>query len=270
MAHETDPDYVPPASALLTVGVEASEIVTNVQVYDLIAHNMGQIDVHDTRIAVLVATLRYRGVTHEAIATKTGYTTRHVQRKEIEGIAILRTQEVTRTTSAVRACDMSMSTMLTATTGRVTTTDAIEELERQAMATTLQRKFLRTDDSALNSDDADYILETIMDRVKADAVPMVAGNYVAYIPLMAAEFDIKAKPVTPRTPTQEGGTSSPMMLEFHMKRALADIKAIVKAAGLPYVPTPQDYYAACQLMDYLNIEVLLNEDVVQAVEALMA
>lgn len=270
MTHESDPNYIPPKDALETVGVAAEQITTNVQVFDLIALELREIDIHDTRIAVLVATLRYRGVTHETIAQKTGYSTKQVQRKEIEGVAILRTQEVTRTTSAIRSCDMSLTTMNEATTGKPTNEEAIAELEKAAITRTLHRSFLREDNSGFTEDDAEYILETIMERVEADAMPMVAGNYVRYIPLMAAEFNLKAKPVTPRTASQEGGASTPMGLEFHMKQALTDIKAIERAAGLAYVPTAQDYYAACQLMDYLNIEVLLEDDILQAVEALMA
>ena len=271
MSDTTDPKFMPPTEALATVGLTATQLKTNASILKLINTVQEDIDLHEVQISVLITTLMLRGMTVEDLVVRTGYASRTITRKNIEGTAILRTQEVTRTTAAIRAVNMSTKAMELATRGGDADTK-IAALELAAMDSALASGFQTHDEKAISPEDSALILLATRKAVLNDALPTVMKNMISYIPLMADEFKIKGKIKKPqeRDPDPDGGASSAMALDFHLKRALADVRAIENAAEEAYVPTPQDYYHLLQLCDHLNIMLDLDPHVIAAIESLMA
>lgn len=271
MSDTTDPKFTPPTEALATVGLTVTQLKTNASIFKLITSAKDDIDLHENQISVLITTLVLRGFTTEDIVVRTGYSSRTVTRKNIEGTAILRTQEVTRTTAAIRSVSLSSKAMELATRGGNADTK-IAALELAAVDKALASGFQTSDGKAISPEASASILLATRQAVQEDALPNVVTNMISYIPLMADEFGIKAKIKTPdhRDPDPDGGASSAMPLDYHLKKALKDIRTIEDAAEEAYVPTPQDYYHLLQLCDHLSIMVDLNPEIVAAVESLMA
>lgn len=271
MSDTTDPKFTPPTEALATVGLTKTQLKTNDSIFQLITSVKDDIDLHENQISVLITTLVLRGFTTEDLVKRTGYSSRTITRKNIEGTAILRTQEVTRTTAAIRSVSMSSKAMELATRGGDADTK-IAALELAAIDRTLASGFQTSDEKAISPEASASILLATRQAVLNDALPNVVTNMIDYIPLMADQFGIKAKIKTPdkRDPNPDGGASSAMALDYHLKRALKDVRALEDAAEEAYVPTPQDYYHLLQLCDHLNIMVDLEPHVIAAIESLMA
>jgi hypothetical protein len=269
MSTEADPKFTPPAAALQTVGLTAAQLKNSDAVFDLIVRTQVDIDAHENQISVLIATLTMRGFTVKTMITRTGYSERTLVRKNIEGIAILRTHEVTRTTSAIRSVSMSNKVMEEATRGG-SKTEKIDALELAAIDRALASGFTYKDGKPITDESAAVILLATQEAVLNDALPAMAANYIAYIPIMSEQFGIKAKPKQQRNPGDpDGGVNSAMALDYHLKKALADVRSIAEAAEAAYVPTPQDYHALIALCDYLNIPLLLEDEVIETIDALM-
>lgn len=268
MSSTTDPKYTPPAAALATVGLTAAQLKSSDAVFNLIVATQVDINAHENQISVLITTLVLRGFTTTELIKRTGYSEASITRKNIEGTAILRTQEVTRTTSAIRSVNMSNKIMEQATRGG-TAEQKISALELGAMDRTLASGFTYKDDKTITAEDSALILVATRDAVLKDALPLLASNYIAYVPLLAEQFGIKAKPKAQRTPDPEGGLNTPMDLAYHLKKAQSDMQEIAKAAELPYLPTPQDYYALMQLCEAIGVGLMMDDEVLAGVHALM-
>ena len=262
MSTTHDPKFVPSNEALQVVGLSQNKIKTDKAIFDMLAHADEQIDTLESQKSVGIYILKQRGYSNAKIAQRTNYAERTVVRKYIEGMAVLRTGETTRTIAAVRAADLTEKTVQECTGD---SESKIQLLERAAMTKEVQAKYLTESGKLPDKSTIDRVIDAVVQVVAAQSEPATAGTFIDAIPQVTEEVGLKVKE---RTPDPDGGKKSPMTVEFHLKAALKDAKALADAAEMDYVATPADVKALMQLCTYLNLELLIEPSVAKAVEAL--
>ena len=268
MSNNSDPKFVPSAKALSIVGLKVGELRTDEGIIRLIQDRDAAIGVAENQISVAVFTLMQRGWSTAAIGAKTQYAERTVIRKGIEGMAILRTGEVTRTVAAIRTGNLSKRVVKECTAGADPSEVKITRLERAAIGSELQSRYVVT--STKKQPDSvviDLVLQAVKDVVEGDSEPLNAASFVAAIPHVSEDVGLTAKEST-RASRNHGGDNTPQGVEYHLRAALKDAQAIANAADADYVPTPQDVKALLDLCMFLNLELTLDPSIAQAVEAL--
>lgn len=265
MSTTTDPKFTPSNEALAVVGLAVSRIKTDNEIFKFLAEADEKIDALDSQKSVAIYILKQRGWKNSAIAQRTNYAERTVVRKYIEGMAIMRTQETTRTVAAVRAADLTEKTVDECTKGTGDSESKINKLEAAAVRKEVTSKFQTEGGQEVDSVTVDRVIEQTAAIVAAQAEPATAGTFIDAIPQVTEDLGLVVKK---RTPDQDGGQSTPQTVEFHLKAALKDAKAIADAANMDYVPTPADVKALLRLAQYLGLDLMLEPEVAAAVEAL--
>jgi hypothetical protein len=273
MSEEFDATYVPSGALLAHVGLTAKK--TDDAWYNVIKTNAKKTLEMEVQNAVAALTLFMRGNTHETIAAEVGVDVRTVKRWCVQGQAILRTVNAgedakSRAMSATRlGGGVSMGLVDAATKTDGDDQDKLETLETMALSSTIKQSFVKEDQSALSDDEVAEIVTSLPEQAQAnlgtDKAP-TAKQMMDAVPNVAESFGIQRK-VTTRTPQTDGGTG-PQGLEFHMKAALKDIRAIANAADEAYVPTPEDMAALFKVCQYLNLELMLDEATEAAIKNL--
>lgn len=264
----TDPKFVPAAASLNVVGIKVAQIRTDDALIEFVQGLASARTLTDAQEAVAVYVARKRGHEFDWILTNLGIDERTAKRREIEGMGIIRLQEITRTVSAIRTGDLGIK-VVDEITGRAftietdSTDDRIAALETLAAAKDIQRSYQNGDGSALSDDQVASLVEQARSTVTNKVEPMTARNMVRAVPSFSELAGVQAKPKQQRSP--QTPNSGPMGLEAHFKAALADAKAIVAAAdGEAYVITPADAQALLALLDYIGVD----SDVLAAIDAL--
>jgi hypothetical protein len=266
MSNNADPKFVPSAAALQVVGLKVGDVRTDEGILKLIKDRDTAIGVAENQISVAVFVLMQRGWTTAAIGAKTNYAERTVTRKGIEGMAILRTGEVTRTVAAIRTGNLSKKIVNECTKGGDSAELKITRLERAAVAAELQSRYI--EDGSKRAPDAvvlDKVMQAVASIVQGDSEPMNAASFVAAIPHVSSEVGISAKESKREA---RPGDGAPQTVESHLRAALRDAKAIAAAADEDYIPTPADVKALLDLCSYLNIDLALEPEVAAAIEVL--
>jgi hypothetical protein len=267
MSSNVDPKFVPTAKALSVVGLRVSDIRRDEDILKVIEERNTAIGLAENQISVAICVLQQRGWTNAQIGQKTNYSERTVTRKGIEGLAILRTSEVTRTVAAIRAANLSKKVVDACTKGAGDAESKIAALERAALASELQSRYVTDSNRVPDAVVLDRVVEAVREVVETNAEPANAASFVDAIPSISESMGLKAKDGS-RSGHNQGGSNSPQAVEFHLRAALRDAQAIANAADADYVPTPQDIKALFELTSFLNIELALEPEVAQAVEAL--
>ena len=265
MSTTHDPKFVPSNEALQIVGLSQNKVKTDKAIFDMLAHADEQIDTLESQKSVGIYILKQRGYSNAKIAQRTNYAERTVVRKYIEGMAVLRTGETTRTIAAVRSADLTEKTVQECTKGTGDSESKIQMLERAALTKELQAKYLTDGGKIPDKVVVDNVIDAVTKVVAAQSEPATAGTFIDAIPQITEQVGLKVKE---RTPDPDGGKKSAMAVEFHIKAALKDAKALADAAEMDYVATPADVKALLNLCDYLNLELLIEPSVAKAVEAL--
>lgn len=265
MSTTHDPKFTPSNDALAVVGLSVNKVKTDKAIFDLLAHADEQIDTLESQKSVAIYILKQRGWSNAKIAQRTNYAERTVVRKYIEGMAVLRTGETTRTIAAVRAADLTEKTVQECTKGTGDTESKIQMLERAALAKELQGKFVTNEGKVPDKAVVDRVIDATAKVVAAQSEPATAGTFIDAIPQVTEDLGLKAKS---RSTEPDGGKATAQTVEFHLKAALKDAKAIADAADEDYLPSPADIKALLKLCEYLGLELLIEADVAQAVEAL--
>jgi hypothetical protein len=264
MSETVNTKFVPSASVLATVGLKVGAVRSDEAIYELIATNRAAQDIADNQISVAVYILTQRGHAFEAIASKTGYSVSQVKRYKVEGSAILRTGEIDRTVSAVRTGVLSQAIVDTITLGTGTTEEKVAALETAGLAGHIKSRYQREDGQKIEALDFKAITSQAREACEAASVPATGQKMALMLPHLTEQLGLKVKS---RESDQDGGTG-PQSIEFHLKAALRDAKAIAGAAEEAYVPTPHDLAALFTLCEYLEVPLMLDADVVAAVDAL--
>lgn len=271
---KTDPKFVPPAAALKVVGLTVAQVKTDEDLLSLIDHNSGQIRLLDDQIAVAVYIFQQRGWTYEMLIPKTGMSERTLKSKAVEGMAILRTKEVTRTVAAIRSGGLSKAAVDKITSTTKSTEEKVHALEEAAIQSALSTYVTEDNKPATETAKVDVLHSRLMQVLEDQAKPLTAHNMISAIPQLSEETGYKVKEQK-RAPHGQDKTDAPLALEPNLKRTLADMVAIEKAAGEQYVPTPQDMAALLALVDAVSIrcggglELMLDEDTESAIKALV-
>lgn len=266
----TDPKFVPAASSLSIVGIKVSEIRTDDALKDFVQGLSRTRSLTDAQEAVAIYVARKRGHDFDWVLTELGVDERTAKRREVEGMAIIRLQDITRTVSAIRTGDLGIK-VVDEITGKPLSFDAdgvdarILELETLAAAKDIQRTFQTSDGKPLSDEAVASIVRQATDTVVNKVEPMTARNIVRAVPSIADQHDVTVKPKAKRAPqTSESG---PFGLEHHFKAALTDAKALVAAAdGEAYIITPADARAMLELLTFLGVDA----DVLDAIDVLVA
>lgn len=264
MSDTVNTKFVPSAAVLSAVGLKVGSVRTDEDIYTLIATNRAAQSMAENQISVAIYILAQRGHAYEDIASKTGYSVPQVKRFKVEGSAILRTQEVERTVSAVRTGILSQAIVDEITIGTGTPDVKIAALEVAGLAQHVKGKYQREDGKKVEALDFKALTEAARVACESAAVPATAQKMALMLPHITEELGLKVKS---RESDQDGGTG-PKTLEFHLKTALADAKAIANAADEAYVPTANDLAALFSLCEFLDIPLLLDAEVIAAVDAL--
>ena len=268
---KTDPKFCPPAAALKTVGLTVADIKTTENLFALITDRLAIAERSENQASVAIFIAFQRGFDHDAIAKRVGVSTDSVKRRVIEGMGIMRTGEVTRTTSAIRTGSLSKSKVDELTRGINDSDVKIVALEECVVSDALTNKFVNDSGAPIAVTPAltTEVYQAARSAVVADSVPATAANIMQYLPVVAESFAIKRKPTTPATPNPQGGSSTTMHLEFNLRKAIADMQQIALDSEAPYVPTPQDWAAFVALTQYLDVFVPLSDEITASVEALL-
>ena len=266
----TDPKFTPAAASLSIVGIKVSQIKTDDGLIGFV-HDLAQTrSLTDAQEAVAVYVARKRGHDYDWILTNLRIDERTAQRREVEGMGIIRLQEITRTVSAIRTGNLGIKVVDEITSKIISLTDdgtdeRVIELEVMAAAKQIKKTFVTSDGKPLTDEAVADIVSTATTTVKNKVEPVTARNMVRAVPAFSEEVGIKPKPATPRS--AQTTASGPQGLEFHFKAALSDAKAIVEASdGEEYVITPADAKALLQLLEYLGVDA----DTLTAIDALSA
>jgi hypothetical protein len=265
MSTTQDPKFLPSNEALSVVGLSQAKLKSDEAIFKMLAHNDEQIDTLESQKSVAIYVLKQRGWTNAKIAQRTNYAERTVVRKYIEGMAVLRTGETTRTIAAVRASDLTEAAVQECTKGTGDSEGKIRKLETAALTKEVTSKYQMENGAEPSAAVIAKVADEVAKVVKAQAEPVTAGTLIDAIPQVTEELKMVVKQ---RTPDQDGGANTPQTVEFHLKAALKDAKAIAKAAEEPYVPTPADVKAILGLCQYLGLDLMLPEDVEAAVVAI--
>lgn len=266
----TDPKFVPAAASLSIVGMKVSQVRSDDALIEFVQGLASTRSLTDAQEAVAVYVARKRGHEFDWILTNLGIDERTAKRREVEGMAIIRLQEITRCVSAIRTGDLGIK-VVDEITGRLAsitedgTDQRIVDLEVLAAAKDIQRNYQSADGKPLSDEAVSALVTQAQSTVVAKVEPMTARNLVRAVPSFSESAGVVAKPKQRRTPQQtEGG---PLGLEAHFKAALRDAKAIVAAAdGEAYVITPADAKALLDLMEFIGVDA----DVLAAIDALAA
>lgn len=266
----TDPKFVPAASSLQVVGIKVAQIRTDDALIDFVQGLASTRSLTDAQEAVAVYVARKRGHEFDWVLTNLGIDERTAKRREVEGMAIIRLQEITRSVSAIRTGDLGIK-VVDEVTGRLYsiaddgTDQRIIDLEVLAAAKDIQRNYMSAEGKPLTDEAVSALVSQAQSTVVAKVEPMTARNLVRAVPSFSETAGIVAKPKQKRTPQQADG--GPLGLEAHFKAALKDAKAIVAAAdGEAYVITPADAKALLDLLDFIGVDA----EVLAAIDALAA
>ncbi len=264
----TDPKFVPAAASLSVVGIKVAQIRTDDALIEFVQGLAASRSLTDAQEAVAVYVARKRGRDFDWILTNLGIDERTAKRREVEGMAIIRLQDITRTVSAIRTGDLGIKVVDEITGRPLSLTDEgvdqrILDLEIMAASKDIQRSYVTPDGQPLTDAKVAELVGLAQSTVVSKVEPMTARNLVRAVPSFSETQDVVAKPKQQRTP--QTPDSGPLGLEAHFKAALRDAKAIVEAAdGVAYVITPADAKALLDLMDYIGVD----SDVLAAIDAL--
>lgn len=265
MSTTHDPKFIPSDNALAVVGLSKSKVQSDTAIFNFLREADEKIDTLDSQKSVAIYILKQRGWTNAKIAQRTNYAERTIVRKYIEGMAVLRTQETTRTIAAVRAADLTEKTVQDCTKGTGDSESKIQALERAALSKEVTAKFTTESGQVPDKVLIDRVINATAQVVAAQSEPATAGTFIDAIPQVTESLGLTAKT---RSTDSDGGKSTPQTVEFHLKAALKDAKALADAAEQDYVPTPRDVKALLSLCEYLGLELLIEPGVAAAVEAL--
>lgn len=266
---DANPEFIPSQRALSVVGLTREAVSTDEQIVTLVQQNDRNIEVADYQNSVLVYILIARGHGYDWVLKTLGIPERTAVRRKIEGMAILRTTETRRTVAAIRKAGLSDKVVDGCTTGTGSRDSKIAALEKAAFVQTVQKNY-QPAKGAADSPITESVLSKALDEavkvVAANEQPLSAVTMIEAVPHLVESLGLKPK-VQSRSPQE--GDAAPKGLEFHMKAALKDLKAIVAANDdQPYVPTPQDMKALMDLCTFLDITLDVTPEVAAAVEAL--
>ena len=245
-----DPAFAPSATMLKLTGLSATAASSDKNLYAAIKTAEAKKADLDVLEASAIYILKTRGAENADVMTEIGITDRDVTRKYNQGLAMYRTQEVTRTLSAVAKGELSAEAIRSATDGNASTATKIERLEALAVGNVINRRFQTTKGAAPSESLVAKATEAAISAAKANGVPATAEGFVGQLKAVSEEVGLTAKVREPQT--KNIGTNSPMPVAFHLSKALTDAKQIVKDSdGLAYEPTAEDLAALLSLMAYL-------------------
>ena len=268
-SNTTDPKFVPAASSLTVVGMKVGDIRTDDALIAFVHGLAEQRTLTDAQEAVAVYTARKRGHEFDWILTNLGLSQATAQRREIEGMGILRLQDVTRTVAAIRTGELGIKVVDEITSRPISldadgTDERIIALETLAVGKRIKATYVTADKKDLSDEAVAGLLRQAQSTVEAKVEPLTAATLLQAVPSFSEDHGVIRK-VQKRTP--EPSVSGPMTLEFHLRAALKDMRALVDAAdGAPYVPTTQDFKALFDLVTYLDLSLDMSPDMVAALE----
>jgi hypothetical protein len=265
MSTTFDPKFVPSAKALAIVQLTVADLKSNESILEMLVATEGKIDLLHAQQSVGIYVLKQRGWSNGNLAAKTNYSERTIVRKYIEGMAVLRTGETTRTIAAVRAAELTQKTVEECTKGTGDSVSKIESLERSAVGKALLGSFTTMEGKIPDSVLINKVITETANVVAAQAEPATAGTFIDAIPQVTEMLGLKIKK---RATDPDGGANTPHSVDFHLKAALKDAKAIATASNEDYVASATDVKALLALCAYLSLELLIDESVAKAVEAL--
>ncbi len=273
MATVADPKFVPAAASLSKVGMKVADIRTDDALVAFVLKGQESRALSEAQEAVAVYTARKRGHEFDWIISNLHIQKDTAERREIEGMALLRLQvdehEVPRVQSAIRAGRLGIKVVDDITAQSYTQTDngvdeRLEKLEILSAGKRIQEKFVLADKGqAISDKQAADIVAHARKVVAAKVEPVSASTIIAAVPNFSEEVGLKVREAK-RTPGQQ--KSGPMGLEFHLKAALKDIDALEKAAEQPYVLTTHDYKALFDLVSRFGLTLEPTEALVTALE----
>ncbi len=264
----TDPKYTPAAASLAVVDIKVGQIKTDEALIEFVGHLQETRALTDAQEAAAVYTARKRGHEFDWILSNLKISESTAKRREIEGMAILRLSEITRTVAAIRVGTLGIKVVdeITSKPKSLTEDDVdarIVELEIMAAGKAVQASYMSPDTKPLTykqvADVVNYAIQVVADKVE----PLNANSIVNAVPSFSESVGLTKK-VTSRTPG--GQNQGPMGLEFHLRAALKDVEALEKAAEEPYVLTTHDYKALFDLVTRFGLTLEPTEDLARALD----
>ena len=268
MANAADPKFTPAAASLAVVDMKVTQIRTDEALIEFVRSLAETRELTDAQEAVAVYTARKRGHEFDWILSNLGLKQDTAARREIEGMAILRLSEVTRTVAAIRVGGLGIKVVDEITSKPITlNADGVDQriidLEIMAAGKKVAASYMTEAKKPLNDEQVAAVVQQAIKTVEAKVEPLNAASIVAAVPSFSETVGLTRK-ATPRTPSTSN--TGPMGLEFHIKAALRDIDALEKAAEEPYVLTTHDYKALFDLVTRFGLVLEPTEDLARALE----
>ena len=268
MSVAVDPKFTPAAASLAVVNIKVGDIRSDEALIEFVGHLQETRVLTDAQEAVAVYTARKRGHEFDWILSNLKISESTAKRREIEGMAILRVGEVTRTVAAIRTGTLGIKVVDDITAKPKSLTDdgvdaRIVEMEIMAAGKAVQATYMTPDKKPLTDTQVAAVVQQAIKTVADKVEPLNAASIVSAVPSFSETVGLTKK-VTPRTPG--GSNQGPMGLEFHLRAALKDVEALEKAAEEPYVLTTHDYKALFDLVTRFGLTLEPTEDLARALD----
>lgn len=255
--NEFDPKFTPRAAALAVVGLKVADLRTDEALFDTIRTTIANTQHMEAQQAVACYVAFMRGMDYDAIVGHTGLVRSTCQIRVIEGMAILRTQEITRTVSAIRAGSLSKSVVDAATlTGEPEA--MIVALEAAALAVHVKAKYVMADGGEVDIDDYAALVSQVTEVLEQASTPVTTHSMQRALPALTESLGITRKQ-DKRAP--QVNTDGPFGIEYHVNALLADVAKIEAAADASYEPTPADMQALLRLAERFDLFDLSADDI---------
>jgi hypothetical protein len=187
-----------------------------------------------------------RGESIERISAQVDMDSATTRRRIIEGTAIIRTGDAHRVVSAVRNGQLSQKVVDSITQSGMATHDMIEALEAQAVSKLLGNFVTEDGHVASAAIDEGAILTDLRARAEKVALPQTVGSLKTLLPQIAEEYGLQR-----RTRSPQDTLVGPMILEWHLLKAMSDWEQIEADCEEEYAPTRDDmnaFLALCQMI----------------------
>jgi hypothetical protein len=276
MANVADPKFVPAAASLSKVGMKVGDIRTDEALIAFVLKGQENRALSEAQEAVAVYTARKRGHEFDWIMSNLKISKDVAERREIEGMALLRLQvdeaEVPRVQSAIRTGRLGIKVVDDITAKSYTVTDGgvdarLEDLEILSAGKRIKDKYVLADKGmAISDKQAADIVKHARTVVEQKVEPVSASSILQAVPNFSEEVGLKVK--EGKRTTSGSKNDGPHALEFHLKAAMKDIAALEKAADQKYELTAHDYKALFDLCSMFDLVIEPTEAMVKALETL--
>ena len=249
--------FVPSAKALKVVNYQPAAVKTPELVKAEFQKLIQGQAMSSAQLSVLCRIQFLRGQSVEAIAADCQRESKQVERYVVEGMAIMATQEITRTVAAIRNANsaagyLGAKAVALATDGLADSESKIAALEMAAVSKNVKALFVTNDEKAPSEDlirtTEELARKAVVDQGQTENV----GSINAMIPHLSEKLGLTRK----TRDTNKSGSGGAQLLSVHLTNALKDMREMENLGG-KYEITPDDLKQLLNLLNFIGMDDLM-------------